>query len=46
MAAAFADGITEISGATELRVKESDRIKAMAESLGAIGIKTEEKKTA
>jgi len=44
VAAAFADGVTEISGATELRVKESDRIKAMAESLGAIGIKTEEKK--
>ncbi|MEK7880276.1 MAG: 3-phosphoshikimate 1-carboxyvinyltransferase, partial [Deltaproteobacteria bacterium] len=44
VAAAFADGITEISGATELRVKESDRIKVMAESLGAIGIKTEEKK--
>ncbi|MFZ3072110.1 MAG: 3-phosphoshikimate 1-carboxyvinyltransferase, partial [Thermodesulfobacteriota bacterium] len=44
VAAAFADGITEISGAAELRVKESDRIKVMAESLGAIGIKTEEKK--
>lgn len=44
VAAAFADGVTEIRGATELRVKESDRIKAMSESLGAIGVKTEEKK--
>lgn len=37
VAAAFAEGATVISGAGELRVKESDRIAVMAESLKAIG---------
>ncbi|MBN2654863.1 MAG: 3-phosphoshikimate 1-carboxyvinyltransferase [Nitrospirae bacterium] len=36
--AAMADGVTEIRGAAELRVKESDRIKAMAEGLSAMGV--------
>lgn len=44
VAAAFAKGATTISGASELRVKESDRISVMAESLGAIGIECREKK--
>jgi 3-phosphoshikimate 1-carboxyvinyltransferase len=35
--AAFAEGTTVISGAGELRVKESDRVAVMAESLKAIG---------
>jgi len=35
--AAFAHGTTTISGAGELRVKESDRIEAMAGSLKSIG---------
>jgi 3-phosphoshikimate 1-carboxyvinyltransferase len=37
VAAAFADGISRASGLAELRVKESDRIAAMAAALGAIG---------
>ncbi len=41
--AAFADGITEISDAKELRVKESDRIKTMVSALRAVGVKIEEK---
>ena len=40
--ACFAHGKTTISGAGELRVKESDRIKAMAEGLGNLGAKVEE----
>lgn len=43
VAAAFADGTTTISGAKELRVKESDRVAVMAESLKAVGIKNTEK---
>ncbi len=43
VAAAFADGTTNISGAGELRVKESDRIAVMAESLSAIGVEVKEK---
>jgi len=43
VAAAFADGTTTISGAGELRVKESDRIAVMAECLDAIGVKSEER---
>ncbi len=43
VAAAFAEGTTSISGARELRVKESDRIAVMAESLGAVGVKAKEK---
>ena len=41
--AAFASGETSISGAGELRVKESDRIAAMAESLRRFGIRNEER---
>lgn len=37
-----AQGITEISGAEELRVKESDRIKAMATELRKMGVQLEE----
>jgi len=37
IAAACAQGVTTISGAAELRVKESDRISVMAEGLRAIG---------
>lgn len=43
VAAAFASGKTEISGARELRVKESDRIAAMSESLTRLGIRNEER---
>ncbi len=42
VAAAFAEGTTVISGAGELRVKESDRIAVMAESLKAIGAECSE----
>jgi 3-phosphoshikimate 1-carboxyvinyltransferase len=38
VAAALADGRTEIRGAGELRVKESDRIGAMAANLSALGV--------
>jgi 3-phosphoshikimate 1-carboxyvinyltransferase len=41
---ARADGVTEISGAEELRAKESDRIAAMVENLRALGVSVEEKK--
>ncbi|MFQ5735434.1 MAG: 3-phosphoshikimate 1-carboxyvinyltransferase [Thermodesulfobacteriota bacterium] len=37
VAAAYAEGTTTITGAGELRVKESDRIAAMAECLRAVG---------
>ena len=36
--AALADGVTEIRDAGELRYKESDRIRALAENLDAIGV--------
>ncbi|MGW8135715.1 3-phosphoshikimate 1-carboxyvinyltransferase [Sphingomonas zeae] len=42
VAAAFAKGTTIARGAEELRVKESDRITAMAEALGACGVACEE----
>ncbi|WP_029625380.1 3-phosphoshikimate 1-carboxyvinyltransferase [Sphingomonas sp. PAMC 26605] len=42
VAAAFASGRTIARGADELRVKESDRIAAMAAALGAIGARVEE----
>ena len=42
VAAAFAEGRTVARGAHELRVKESDRIVAMAQALGACGVKTQE----
>jgi 3-phosphoshikimate 1-carboxyvinyltransferase len=38
VAAAYASGTTVTRGAEELRVKESDRITAMAEALGACGV--------
>lgn len=42
IAAACAEGRTVISGAAELRVKESDRIEAMANGLRTLGIAVEE----
>ncbi len=42
--AAKAEGITTISGAEELRVKETDRLKAIAQELKKIGVKIEERK--
>ncbi len=41
IAAACARGETLVTGAEELRVKESDRIAAMADGLQAVGIRTE-----
>lgn len=46
VAAAAASGTTRISGAAELRVKESDRIAVMARGLRAIGVRIEETPTA
>jgi 3-phosphoshikimate 1-carboxyvinyltransferase len=43
VAAACADGTTIVSGAHELRVKESDRIAVMARGLGSLGITLEER---
>ena len=40
-AAAVAEGETRVTGAAELRVKETDRIAAMAKALAAVGIETE-----
>ncbi|HSM32123.1 MAG TPA: 3-phosphoshikimate 1-carboxyvinyltransferase [Woeseiaceae bacterium] len=42
VAAAAADGVTRFSGIGELRVKESDRIAAMAAGLRTLGIRVEE----
>jgi 3-phosphoshikimate 1-carboxyvinyltransferase len=42
VAAAFATGRTVMRGIGELRVKESDRIRAMAEGLAACGVAVEE----
>ena len=39
VAAACARGITRVRGAAELRVKESDRLEAMAEGLRALGVR-------
>jgi len=41
VAAAFAEGRTVMRGAEELRVKESDRIAAMAEGLARLGVAVE-----
>jgi len=38
IAAAYAEGTTILSGAAELRVKESDRISAMADGLHRVGV--------
>lgn len=43
VAAAMASGDTTISGAHELRVKETDRIKAMVENLTELGVQVTEK---
>ena len=42
VAAAFAEGATRTRGLAELRVKESDRLSAMAAALRAIGARVEE----
>jgi 3-phosphoshikimate 1-carboxyvinyltransferase len=42
VAAAAAEGFTTIRGASELRVKESDRIRAMAAELSKMGVGVEE----
>ncbi|MDA3902738.1 MAG: 3-phosphoshikimate 1-carboxyvinyltransferase [Desulfuromusa sp.] len=41
VAAAFAEGVTTIRDAKELRVKETDRIAAMCECLGTLGAEIE-----
>ncbi|HRY16599.1 MAG TPA: 3-phosphoshikimate 1-carboxyvinyltransferase, partial [Candidatus Competibacteraceae bacterium] len=41
IAAACAEGVTILTGAAELRVKESDRIQVMADGLTALGIAAE-----
>jgi 3-phosphoshikimate 1-carboxyvinyltransferase len=43
VAAAFAEGTTRITGAEELRVKESDRIAAMASNLSRMGVNVTER---
>jgi 3-phosphoshikimate 1-carboxyvinyltransferase len=43
IAAACADGTTTLTGAEELRVKESDRIQTMADGLAVLGVKHEVK---
>ncbi|MFQ5645862.1 MAG: 3-phosphoshikimate 1-carboxyvinyltransferase [bacterium] len=43
LAAAFAKGTTVIKDAAELRVKETDRIKAMTAELSKLGVEVEEK---
>ena len=40
--AAFAEGVTDMQGVKELRVKESDRIDAMAKGLRAAGVQVDE----
>jgi 3-phosphoshikimate 1-carboxyvinyltransferase len=42
VAAAFAKGVTRVSGAAELRLKESDRIAAIVGGLAALGADVEE----
>jgi len=41
IAAAAAEGTTEVSGAAELRVKESDRLAVMAAGLTSVGVRNE-----
>ncbi len=43
VAAAFADGETRVTGAQELRVKESDRIRAMVDGLRTLGFDADER---
>ena len=40
--AARAEGVTRITGASELRHKESDRIRVLADNLRAVGVRAEE----
>ena len=42
VAACFCEGDSHITGASELRVKETDRLKVMARQLNAMGAKVEE----
>ncbi|MBI4549469.1 MAG: 3-phosphoshikimate 1-carboxyvinyltransferase [Candidatus Omnitrophica bacterium] len=42
VACALAEGPSEIRGAAELRVKETDRIKAMCDNLGRLGVEVKE----
>ncbi|HEX7370087.1 MAG TPA: 3-phosphoshikimate 1-carboxyvinyltransferase [Rhodanobacteraceae bacterium] len=42
VAAAYAEGVTRIRGAAELRVKESDRIEVMAAGLRTLGVRIDE----
>jgi 3-phosphoshikimate 1-carboxyvinyltransferase len=41
VAAAFADGVTEVHDAAELSIKETDRLGAIAQELGQLGIGVE-----
>jgi 3-phosphoshikimate 1-carboxyvinyltransferase len=41
--AALAEGVTEITGATELRVKESDRLATLQSNLARLGVKSTER---
>lgn len=43
IAMALANGVSEVKNAKELRVKESDRIKAVLENLAKLGVEYEEK---
>jgi 3-phosphoshikimate 1-carboxyvinyltransferase len=43
VAAARAEGVTTLTDAAELRVKESDRIRALATELGKLGVRIEER---
>ncbi len=43
VAACHAEGVSRISGAEELRVKETDRLAVMARQLGAMGARIEER---
>lgn len=43
VAAAFADGVTEVRGVAELRVKESDRINTIQQELAQMGVRVETK---
>ena len=43
VAAAVAEGVTEVSDARELRVKESDRILTLASELAKMGVRIEER---
>ena len=43
VAAARAEGVTRVSGAGELRVKETDRIRALVHNLRAVGVDAEER---